>query len=304
MTATIRYWLFDDDKQRALSPRSTLDQHEAHALNRQGYGVFFCPNLLRGAVRRIEQLVGVSFAFVDVDGIETRADKHVARERLESAPCAPCRIVETRSGFHAYWRIDGLDLAHWDAVVRWRLVPSFDADPRAADPVRVLRVPGFQHMKRRDDPFPVRAVRRTDDRHSLRAILDAFPEVKPAARPSPAPRPIAATDADDIITAVGNLDARAALERLSGSSLVRGEVFTFRPTSRGRYNIVCDGRATSCFVDERGRIGGGGGLGAPTATQWIAYYFGRVVTTSDWRAIANELRRIFPELVRSNRHAA
>ena len=297
MSPSVRLWLFDDQRSRALPPRSTVDETEARRRNRQGMGVFWCPNLPRADVRRIDRLAAVRYAYADLDGLEGRSDKRAALDRLESSPCAPCRVVETRSGLHAYWRIDDLTLAAWDAVVRHRLIPFFNADPRAADPVRVLRVPGFLHMKRPDDPYPVATVSRTDARHSVAQILDAFPEVRRAARPSPAPRLIPFGDSDDIITAVGNLDARDALVRLSGSTLCRGEIFTFVPTSRGRWNILVGAKATSCFVDEHGRIGSSSG-GGPTAIQWIGWYYGRAVTASDWRAIADELRRIFPELVK------
>lgn len=303
MTAAVRLWGFDDNKQRALPARTTLDEAEARTWNRQGFGVFWCANMPRDEVRRIERLTSVRYVYLDIDGRPERAAKREILEKLDACAVPPSRVVDTRNGVQPYWRIDDLTLDLWDPIVRWRLVPAFDGDPRATDPVRVLRVPGFLHQKDPTDPYPITVVRRSDARYTAAQILDAFAEVRPEARPSPAPRPITADDSDDILTAVGNLDARAALERLSGCPLVRCETFTFRPTARGRHNIFCDGRASSCFVDEHGRIGSPNG-GGPTAVQWIGWYYGRVVTTSDWRVIADELRRIFPELVKERRHAA
>ena len=298
--ARARMWLLDDDKTRGLPARSTWDIEEARRANRQRMAVYWCPNLPIGEVRRIDRLTGVRFAYVDLDD-GNKADQLAA---LLGAPCEPCCVVETKRGYQAYWRIDGLDVATWDAVERHRLVPYFSADPRATDAVRLLRVPGFLHQKQPDDPFLIRVVHRSSARHPLARVLDAFPEVHPAPRAVPRPRPLTPCDRDDIIAAVAALDARTALERVSGTSLVRGERFTFRPTTRGRLNIVVDDRCTSCFVDEVGRIGGGGGLGAPTAVQWIAYYYGGKPTTSDWRAIAAELRVLFPELDAGGRRAA
>lgn len=296
----VRFYLLDDNKARALPPRTTLDVAEAERWNRRGMGVFWCANLRTALPRRIEQITAPRYVFVEID----QGDKAHMLALIESCPLVPARVVETRRGFHVYWIVDGLTLDLWDAVVRHRLVPYFDADRNACDPVRLLRVPGFLHMKNPADPFLVRVEHKSDARHSIDAMLAAFPEVKPETRPAYTPRPIVERDSDDILAAVGDLDAMTALERLSGSPLVRGEVFTFRRTSRGRHNILCDGKPCPCFVDERGRIGGGDGTASPTAITWIAWYFGGKPTTSDWRGIADELRRLFPELARERRHAA
>lgn len=293
-----RFYLIDDDKARGLPPRTMFDVEEATRANRRGMGVFWCPNLPRAPERRIQHVGAPRFIYVDLDD-GAKADQLAA---LDASPVLPARVVETKRGYQAYWRVDDLTLDAWGTIVRRRLVPYFGADKRAADPVRLLRVPGFDHMKNPADPFRITIARRRGVRTTVAELVDAFPEV---ALPVPRPAPIRiATDSDDILAAVASLDARAALERLSGSPLVRREQFTFRPTTRGRWNIFCDGKASSCFIDEAGRIGGGGGLGAPTAVQWITYYYGGKPTTSDWRAIASELRHVFPELdVRSRRAA-
>lgn len=304
MTAgPVRYWGLDE--QRRGAPISTFDVEIAGRWNQAGKGIFWAPNLPTAAVRRTANIVQVRYGYVDIDGCDDAAAKAAMLARLDAAPCLPCRVVETRHGFHAYWRVTGLELDAWNAVVRRRLVPYFGADIRAADPARMLRVPGFLHCKRLDDPFMVRLVRRTDEVHAAPQILDGFPEVGPA-RPSVAVTAGTVVDTSDILSAVGGLDARAALERLSGSTLVRGERFEFRPTRRGHWNIVVDGRPCSCFIDAHGRIGSASN-GGPTAIDWIAWYWGgrRRVTTTDWRAIAAELRHLFPELApRSVDHAA
>lgn len=296
-----RLYLLDDNKARALPPRTTFDVAEAHRLNRAGYGVFWSPNVPLGAIRRIGHVTAPRFAFVELDA----GDKPSQLARIDASPVPPSRVVETRRGHHLYWRVTDWTLAEWDAVVRHRLAPFFDADRNATDVVRLLRVPGFLHQKNPADPFGVRVVRSRDTRTSAAEMLAAFPEVLPPARPAYVPRVLETRDSDDILAAVGDLDARVALERVSGSPIVRCEHFTFRPTARGRWNICCDGKPCPCFVDERGRIGGGDGTASPTAITWIAWYYGGKPTTSDWRVIAAELRERFPELVKERRrHAA
>ncbi len=295
-----RLYLLDDLKRPSMPPRTTFDVAEAHDWNRQGYGVFWSPNVPTGPVRRIEHVDVPRIAYVEIDD-GAKADMLT---RLDASPVLPCRVVESKRGYHAYWSVLGWSLAQWDAVVRHRLVPHFGADRNACDVVRLLRVPGFLHMKNPADPFMVRVVRSRDIRTTAAEILAAFPEVLPPPRPVYVPRTVEVRDTDDILVSVGDMDARTALERISGSPIVRCEEFTFRPTSRGRYNIFCDGKPCPCFIDERGRIGGGDGTASPTAIQWVSWYFGGRPTTSDWRVIADELRRLFPELVKESRRAA
>lgn len=288
--------LLDDDKGRRLPPWTTRSLEEAWKANRQGMGAYWCPNYPEAPDRRIINLSQPAFAYVDIDD----GDKLDQLALLDNCPVPPARVVETKRGHQAYWRVSDLTLGLWDEVVRHRLVPFFGADRRACDPVRLLRVPGFFHMKNRAEPFQIRVARRRDTRTTVAELRAMAPAVERRPVQAVTPRP-ARNHGDDILAAVSGLDARTALDRLSGTSLVRGERFSFRPAGRGRWNIIVDGKCTSCFVDEVGRIGGGGGLGAPTAIQWISYYYGGKPTTSDWRAIAEELRRLFPEFTKGGR---
>ena len=85
------------------------------------------------------------------------------------------------------------------------------------------------------------------------------------------------------------LDARYALDRLSGHPAVGGERFTFRPTGRGKYNIAIDTREPGCWIDADGRIGCRDGAG-PGVAQWLKSY------GLSWGEVARVLRDVFPEL--------
>jgi hypothetical protein len=52
---------------------------------------------------------------------------------------------------------------------------------------------------------------------------------------------------------------------------VNGERFTFKRCARGTHNILVDGKGTSCWVDDSGRIGSNKG-GGPTLYQWLRFY--------------------------------
>ncbi|MFB9325906.1 DNA-primase RepB domain-containing protein [Paenibacillus aurantiacus] len=67
-------------------------------------------------------------------------------------------IVETKNGYHAYWPIQGGSIAKF-VPIQIALASKFSADPHITNLSRVMRVPGFYHMKNPDRPFLVRVVR-------------------------------------------------------------------------------------------------------------------------------------------------
>lgn len=87
----------------------------------------------------------------------------------------PSVIVETSPGkSHEWYFVDGLSLDDFDAVQR-HLVDTWQSDPNAKDRSRVLRLPGFFHMK--GDPFMVRVTAGSGTRYTTDQIKEAFPPV-------------------------------------------------------------------------------------------------------------------------------
>jgi len=66
-------------------------------------------------------------------------------------------IVETHSGFHLYWPIAGGDPAKFTDIQR-ALIRKFGGDPVIANLSRVMRVPGFYHVKDPRKPFMTRVL--------------------------------------------------------------------------------------------------------------------------------------------------
>ncbi|MFC4100112.1 DNA-primase RepB domain-containing protein [Paenibacillus xanthanilyticus] len=66
-------------------------------------------------------------------------------------------IVETKNGYHAYWPIRGGAIAKF-VPIQNALTKKFGSDPHITNLSRVMRVPGFYHMKNPDQPFLVRVV--------------------------------------------------------------------------------------------------------------------------------------------------
>lgn len=148
---------FDDNKERrskALARvfHGTLQKH-AQALFRlqqRGAGVFVMVNEGDGAGRAESNVVRVRSHFVDLDGapvapvLEARIQPHI--------------LVESSPGkWHAYWLIDDCPLGEFKER-QHQLASKFEGDPVVCDLPRVLRLPGFWHLKEAT-PFQTRLVR-------------------------------------------------------------------------------------------------------------------------------------------------
>lgn len=66
-------------------------------------------------------------------------------------------IIETYSGFHIYWTIQGASISKF-VPIQHALARKFDSDPMITNLSRVMRLPGFYHMKNASKPFLVRVI--------------------------------------------------------------------------------------------------------------------------------------------------
>jgi hypothetical protein len=262
---------------------------QARHWNDLGYGIFATVNAFSGP-RRIDCCTKIRAWAIDID----EGDKSEQRERIMRSPLAPSSIVETKNGYHVYWYARTGRREFYRPLVS-RLVEFFRADKNARDVARVLRVPGYRHLKDPSDPFLVRHVYGP---HRGRVYLE-----KQMARAFPAPendessdrheserRKYVSPSGDDFWDRVYNLDQMEALRRLSGSRYVGGEQYTFRAVGGGsRHNIVVDGKGSSCWIDASGRIGSAD-HGGPTVVQWLAWF------GTPKRQCVEVVKSLFPDL--------
>lgn len=284
-----------DDRPDAPSKaaiRCSLDEARAWNTPERGFGVFQTVNDFGDGPRRKDHLVRIRAWAVDMDE-GTKAEMHA---KLHASPLVPSLIVETKRGFQAYWCARDGKAEHWNAIVLERLVAHYGADKNARDLCRILRRPGFLHLKDPNDPFLVRAVWQHDVSYHERQMAAAFAwrcataeRVAEVRAETSAVLPHSGAPGEVFWQAVANLDCRDALERLSGSGYVNGERFTFRRVSNGNLNIFCDGRGTSCWVDASGKIGSLD-KGGPFASHWLRWY------GNDWPTTIRALKEIYPHL--------
>lgn len=167
------------------------------AMNKAGAGVFVTVNEVEpGAPRKAANVRRVRAVFADFDGTAPP----------EVYPLAPVLEVESSPGKrHAYWTVDGLALADFEDQQRG-IAAALGSDPVVVDLPRVMRLPGFRHMKNPARPAWVRIIG-TDERlpYTPEAIAAAFPPVPKAngtsgERPDPGSDPVAqALDARGLV---------------------------------------------------------------------------------------------------------
>ncbi|CAN7266694.1 DNA-primase RepB domain-containing protein [Acidovorax sp. LjRoot38] len=145
---------FPENKElRALPGRilhGALDDKadELARLQQQGAGVFVMVNEGNGAGRKSSDVTRVRAQFVDLDG------SPIGPALTADAP--PHIVVESSPGkWHAYWRVKGASLADFRDR-QHALADKFGGDRSVCDLARVMRLPGFWHLK--GTPFQTRLV--------------------------------------------------------------------------------------------------------------------------------------------------
>jgi hypothetical protein len=137
------------DKSLARVFHGSLEQHasELTALQDRGAGVFVTVNKTDGEGRKAENVTQVRAFFLDLDGAPL--DPVVAWEE----PHIVCETSPDR--WHAYWLVSDCPLDEFRPIQK-DLIEAFGGDACIHDLPRVMRLPGFWHLK--GDPFMVRQV--------------------------------------------------------------------------------------------------------------------------------------------------
>lgn len=279
------YALLDDPTAEKKEGAVRINRAEAESWNKRGYGIFHTVNCFF-LNRKKENLREINAWYVDID----TGDKKEMWDKLMSA-LIPTMIVETKKGYHAYWKAKDGTVENWRQIMENRLIPFFNADKKAKDTARLLRTPGFFHMKDPKDPFLIKKVHYKHVEYSEREMFIYFKDVVSEKKQKKLHKaiikqlPLKGSFWDK----VWNLNCEYALSKISGDDIVKGEVFSFRENSNGTKNIYVNGKSTSCWIDLDGRIGSCDS-GGPTIAAWIHWYGHQYTIVVDF------LKNKFPEL--------
>ncbi|MEH2183052.1 DEAD/DEAH box helicase family protein [Nostoc sp.] len=170
----ICFQTFDDSKSgnkslvgnwHGSADRSTMNR--IAALNSKGAGVYYTVNQTDGVGRTASNIIGINALFIDLDGVEP--------QNLDKLPPASA-IVQSKNGKHIYWFLNpGQDIKLFTPY-QSMLAEMTGGDPVIKDLPRVLRLPGFYHMKDPSSPFMVELLELHGDR---RYTLADFPTPSP-----------------------------------------------------------------------------------------------------------------------------
>ena len=280
--------IYDQKKKQDDFPLQMIKTSEqAMELNLKGYGIFGTVNSFNS--RRIESDVKKLEAFyVDFDGAEKK-------EQLESLKnfLMPSMIVESKNGYHCYWMIKddivkefGVEMANTiykeinKRLIYWL---GSGADEGVYDCARVLRVPGFNHMKDFYSPFPIEEVFSKEIKYTVKEML-LWLKPRPAkTKKTYEPHDIEFSG-DNFWESAHAIDCQSGLATLSGTSGVNGDSFD---VIKGQ--IYVNDERSQCWIDRGGLIGSHSN-GGPTIPNWVNWYH------NDWVKTAEILNNVFPEL--------
>jgi hypothetical protein len=276
-------WALHDSDPKNF-PMVRIHPDQCMEYNSKGYGIFQTINDFSGP-RRIENLTRINAWAVDIDD-GTKAEMI---SKLESG-LVPTMVIETKRGFQAYWAAKDATKEHWNAIVLQRLVPFYGADRNARDLARILRKPGFFHLKDPANRFLVQKVWEWPVSYTELQMATFYPceaEKENALKSHDQLKretPVAGSFWDR----VWNLDCEEALIRLSGHAYVGGEIYSFRRNATGTKNILVNGNGSSCWIDREGRIGSLDS-GGPSIYQWLNWFH------KNPQKVVEMIQEVFPQ---------
>ena len=183
------FQVYADQEEKGVRPKVVLEYSEKffRDTNRICGSICFTPNGFKGG-RKIENLVSINAVYADLDLAKdgdnaclhslTDEKKKVVEGLKEY--CCPTFVIETRNGVQPIWLVDEsktdedtqlLAKGVINGIIQWSLKYSCKGD-KVKDIARVLRIPGYYHMK--GQPFMCKVKKYTDKKHSLKELKNFF----------------------------------------------------------------------------------------------------------------------------------
>lgn len=252
----------------------------------RAFGIFATVNKFTPGNRSKDSLIQILFWSVDIDD----GSKEDQAKKIRSF-LVPTIVVETKRGFQVYWRAVDPTLERYDEIQKG-LVSFFGGDNNARDIARILRLPGFLHLKNPEDPFEVKQVHEANvgytEKQMLRFLTSSKQNQSTETKSQTRAR-MPFLQSESLFDRIYSMDCEQGLARLSGHAAVSGEKFSFHRVSSGNLNLLVDGKSTSVFIDKHKRIGSSDN-GGPTIWQWINWY------QRDHKKTYQFMKEVFPEI--------
>ena len=244
-----------------------LDADKFRKLNDEGWGVYFSVNDFEATPeqmqeagvktsRNIQFLNGVRAVFADLDIAKAgdgmirsikEANKNTLAEALLNCACPPSKIIDTSNGLQPLWELvdSSTDPEYQDryvnvinGIIQWSKQHGAMGD-EVKDVTRVLRLPGYSHMK--EEPYPINVVT-YDHVYKLEDLEKAFPHEAPKKY---VPKPVNNQKLDLISQEINRIDFQELILRAFAAT---GRSASF--DKKGRLEL--DGRLTGTFQGKKG----------------------------------------------------
>jgi hypothetical protein len=185
----ITFQTFRDSHDSTAHPRIVKSTYQkaykwAKQENEKGAGIYASVNGMDTG-RNKKAVTELRAYFVDVDGIASEKEKAKKAFDMLESKLPPSAIVFSKNGLHAYWYTNDpvpTDDEFYRCVIVG-LIEHFKGCPRTKDIARVLRLPGFYHMKDRSEPYLVNVV--FEDSKAKYTALQLMKEYPATQQPKP-----------------------------------------------------------------------------------------------------------------------
>ena len=276
--------LFDDNKNRRDSSLakivdaskfdSDVVAETLKKYNDKWAGIFFSVNSMIPGKRNKDSVTHINSWICECDDFT----KEEQQEKIKSCPLTPSLIVESNKSYHMYWFAKDGTKENWDKICRW-LCNHFWWDQQVIDISRVLRVPGFNHMKNPDEPFMCEIFDGSWEYYTEEQMLEAYPNTTSAQEIKEMEWRLEEfkrrqekykSDSDWAWYNINALDSMQMLEEISWHRMVNWEYFSFKRNGSG-YQIIVNWKESWAWIDRNGLIGSNSN-GWPTWVNWVKWY--------------------------------
>lgn len=158
-----------------LYMRSTFNRYQ-----KRGYGIFF---VVQSGGQRKDSINKINAHFVDIDLHKSSSEDEIEKLKIDTLielqkfPLDPSIIVETKNGFHIYWLLNPkINDIETYTYIQKHLIGHFRyADKATIDLSRVMRIPGYLHLKDPNNPFLIKCIWfKSNIRHSQEQFIQAI----------------------------------------------------------------------------------------------------------------------------------
>jgi len=257
-----------NDRSPDVAGAMPADEAKAKKWNKLGYGVFWAMNDFDGE-RLAKNTTKINAWFFENDTLSKPQQLALLDMGLY-----PSLVVESKRSFQAYFFAREGDQKSFTDI-QSRLIHFYGGDEKIKDPLRLMRAPGYKHMKDISDPFDVKVIWRASFcgcpiRYSPRVMQSFYKLPKKKEATPTAVQELEKSGSLEYFDLLYNMDHEKVLKDFSGTAWVKGEKYTFKDNRNGKHNILVNGKSTHAFIDAEGRIGAVNG--GPTIYQWLKWF--------------------------------